>query len=301
MNKVEITNLASTGNATVNGKGLVVSATMRDASDDPIQRFDDGKWSAIEAGESFPEQPSDNEFFELTKAAPATSTVDGDQTLGTTLKLKSTAEFGTSGKFTVSGLDGTCSYTTNNTGTHELGGITGCSGAVKDKVTVTLATSTKASGDQTLGTTLVVASTDGFETAGKFTVAGVSGTCSYTGKPDSTHFTGVSGCTGAVKDGAAVARVQRAPGVYKWDGSTWGNPVTTRGAVSTRHELPGEPVERRLLHPRRARRQRRGHVRRRRRQGHAEPRRRARAEHRHAPHRRARRRVGQRHRAPAAT
>ena len=156
VNKVEITNLATTNNATVNGKGLVVSATIRDASDDPIQRFQDGKWSEVEAGESFPEQPSNNDFFELTKAAPATSTVDGDQTLGTTLKLKSTDEFGTSGKFTVTGIDGTCSYTTNNTSTHELGNITGCSGAVKDKVTVTLTTSTKASGDQTLGATLVV-------------------------------------------------------------------------------------------------------------------------------------------------
>src|SRR4029079_9605162 len=200
-----------------------------------------GKWSAIEAGEYFPEQPSDNDLFELTQAAPATSTVEREQTLGTSPKLKSTAEFGTSGKFTVSGLDGTCSYTSNNTGTHELGGITGCSGAVKDKVTVTLATSTKVSGDQTLGTTLVVVSTDGFETAGKFTIAGVSGTCSYTGKPDSTHLTGVSGCTGAVKDAAAVTRVQRAPGVYKWDGSTWGNPVTTRDAVSHGTSLPASP------------------------------------------------------------
>ncbi|MFL6035275.1 MAG: beta strand repeat-containing protein, partial [Gaiellaceae bacterium] len=241
VNKVDITNLASTGNATVNGNGLVVSATMRDSSDDPIQRFQDGKWSAIDAGESFPEQPSSDDYFELTKAAPATTTVDGAQSLGTTLKVKSLAEFGTSGTFKVTGIDKTCSYSGVNSGTHELTGITGCSGSVADKVTVTLTTSTKvATPIAALGSTLLVVSTAGFETSGKFTIAGISGTCSYT-STDSTHFFGVSGCTGTPKDGAAVTRIQRAPGVYKWDGSTWGNAVTTRDAVSHGTSMPPSP------------------------------------------------------------
>ena len=44
--------------------------------------------------------------------------------------------------------------------------------------------------------TLVVATTTPFLSSGKFTIAGITGTCSYTGTTDRTKFTGITGCTG---------------------------------------------------------------------------------------------------------
>ena len=41
VNKVDITNLATTNNATINSVGLDVEATMRDTGIDPVQRFDE--------------------------------------------------------------------------------------------------------------------------------------------------------------------------------------------------------------------------------------------------------------------
>jgi hypothetical protein len=49
-----------------------------------------------------------------------------NQNLGGTLTVDSTTGFGTSGKFTIAGIDGVCSYTGSTTTT--LTGITGCSG-----------------------------------------------------------------------------------------------------------------------------------------------------------------------------
>ncbi len=76
VNKVEITNLATTSNATVGSVGLDVEATMRDTGEDPVQRYQSGKWVTIDSGESFPESPSDGDYFQLTKGAPATTTVE---------------------------------------------------------------------------------------------------------------------------------------------------------------------------------------------------------------------------------
>ena len=57
------------------------------------------------------------------------------------------------------------------------------------------------------GDTLTVATTTPFLSSGKFTIAGITGTCSFTGTTDRTKFTGVSGCTGTPADGAAIASV----------------------------------------------------------------------------------------------
>ena len=159
---------------------------------------------------------------------PATTTVDGDQTLDNTsahanLKVKSTALFGApgaTGTLTIDGVTagGTCAYTvvdaTNLT-------VTTCTGSPKDKATVTMITSTKAVGAQSLpaattvdgdqdlsGGTLKVVSLLGFDTpSGQFTVAGIGGTCSYTGTTGGNTFTGVTGCTGKPLNGTAVTRV----------------------------------------------------------------------------------------------
>ena len=86
VNKVDLTNLASIGNTTVHSNGLDVEAGMTVNGVDHIQRFDGTAWTTIDAGDSFPEQPSDGDFFQLTKAAPAQTTVNGaSQTLGSSL------------------------------------------------------------------------------------------------------------------------------------------------------------------------------------------------------------------------
>ena len=160
---------------------------------------------------------------------------------------------------------------------------------------MTSSTSNRVSGDQTLGTTLTLADATNFDTTGKFTVDGFDGTCSYSGK-SGNQLTGITGCSGKVKDGAAVTFVAFAPGVYKWNGTTWGSSLTTRDATSHAHDLPDEPERRRLLHPRPAHDHGRGGVGRDERRQQAEPGRRARAEHRLEPHRRAGRRRCERHR-----
>ena len=63
-----------------------------------------------------------------------------------------------------------------------------------------------ASQDLSAGT-LVVATTTPFLSSGKFTIAGITGTCSYTNTTDRTKFTGITGCTGTPADGAAIASV----------------------------------------------------------------------------------------------
>ena len=66
-------------------------------------------------------------------------------------------------------------------------------------------------GNQTLGTDLIVASVSNFENTGTFTttVGGSSTTCSYTGRDVTSgvhKFTGISGCSGSVSDGAEVRK-----------------------------------------------------------------------------------------------
>ena len=67
----------------------------------------------------------------------------------------------------------------------------------------TLTTTVSGAGQTLPGGTLNVASTDGFDSSGTFTVAGVTGTCAYTGTTD-TSFTTITGCTGTPADGATV-------------------------------------------------------------------------------------------------
>ena len=77
VNKVDVTNLATTGNATIVSNGRDVEAGLTANGNDRIQRFDGTDWKTIDQGETFPEQPSDGDFFQLTKGAPATAVVDG--------------------------------------------------------------------------------------------------------------------------------------------------------------------------------------------------------------------------------
>ena len=142
VNKVDIVNLATTSNATISSVGLEVKATMRESGDDALKRWDGEHWVLVDTGDAFPEQPSDEDFFNLTEAVPGTSTVDGDQTLGTTLDLKNASDFGDKGTFKVTGIDKECTYTGKSS--NQLTGISGGGGTAKSrKATVTLTTRTK--------------------------------------------------------------------------------------------------------------------------------------------------------------
>ncbi|MGZ3438561.1 MAG: beta strand repeat-containing protein, partial [Polyangia bacterium] len=224
VNSVHITNIATTGNATVSSNGLDVEAGMRVLGTDHIQRFDGSEWKTIESGVAFPEDPEDGDFFQLTQGVPGTTAVDGaSQSLvatGSNLKVKSTVQFGApgaTGTFTIAGITGTCSYQVTDATNFQ---VTVCAGTPEDKATVTMNTSTKAVGAQSLpaattldgdqdlsGGTLKVVSLVGFDPSGQFTIAGIGGTCSYTGTSGGNTFTGVTGCTGSPKNGTAVTRV----------------------------------------------------------------------------------------------
>ncbi|HTZ05978.1 MAG TPA: carbohydrate-binding protein, partial [Gaiellaceae bacterium] len=242
VNSVSITNDASTGNSTISSNGLDVEAVMTVNGDDRIQRFDGTEWQTIDQGDSFPEAPSDGDYFQLTKAAAATTTVDGaSQDLsGGTLTVKNTADFASAGTFTVDGGTGTCTYT-GKTAT-SFTGITGCTGTPDDKALVTDTTGTIVNGaGQSLGAgTLTVNDTSAFASSGSFTVAGGDGTCAYTTKT-ATQFQGITGCTGTPASGAAVARLAKAPGVYKWTDSTSSWDLQSTGAISTGADFPASP------------------------------------------------------------
>ncbi|MGH3627787.1 MAG: hypothetical protein ACRDRL_10165, partial [Sciscionella sp.] len=224
VNKADVTNIATIGNSTVSAGGLDLEAVMRVNGTDHLQRFDGTKWTTVDSGAAFPESPSDGDVFQITNAVPATTTIDGGQQLDsthTTLKLKSVAEFGPKGTFTISGVTGTCSYTGIDTGSKELTGVSGCTVSEADKDTIDKLTITETStttvasptttvtGPQTLGSgnLQVGDTTDFFNGAGTFTVAGVSGTCSYNGT-DGTHLKSVTGCSGSVAGGTTVTAGQ---------------------------------------------------------------------------------------------
>ena len=95
-------------------------------------------------------------------------------------------------------------------GSIELDSATVNAGTVDFEASSVNAKTTVNGGSQTLtgsGDTLIVATTTPFLDKGKFTIAGITGTCSYSGTSDRTKFTGVSGCTGTPADGAAIASV----------------------------------------------------------------------------------------------
>ncbi|MGH2998744.1 MAG: beta strand repeat-containing protein, partial [Gaiellaceae bacterium] len=305
VNSANITNIATTGNSTITSNGIDIEATMRANGTDHLQRFDGTNWTTIDSGATFPESPSDGDFFQITNAVPATTTVDGGQQIDSThtsLQVKSTTDFGPQGTFTITGVSGTCTYTGKDS-TH-LTGVGGCTVAAADKATIDKVTvtetstttvnsaTTQTSGAQTLGngnltvgdTTgfyngagtftvtgvsgtcsytgtdgthlesvtgctgsvasgtvvtagqnvtqgLAVASTDDFSTTGIFTVTGVTGTCAYTGK-DSTHLTGITGCTGTPANGATVTPDAKAPGVYEWVAASSSWQLQTAGIPS---------------------------------------------------------------------
>ena len=144
-----------------------------------------------------------------------TKVVTGGQDLALgTLKVAALTGFDTpSGQFTVAGFTGTCNYS-GTSGTDTFTGITGCSGKPADGAIVS----------RVAPLSLKVISLDGFDTSdGQFNASGMSGTCSYTGTSGGDTFTGITGCTGSVKDGGNVTRVAKLPGVYKWDdgSSAW--------------------------------------------------------------------------------
>ncbi|HEY4412851.1 MAG TPA: hypothetical protein VGN06_07620, partial [Gaiellaceae bacterium] len=228
VNSVGLTNVATTGNSTISSNGLDIEATMSINGADRIQRYDGTKWTTIDQGSAFPEQPSDGDFFQLTQGVASFTTIDGDnQTIDsthTTLTVKSTAGWGPSGTFTISGYSTPCAYTglTSTTFT----GVTGCAVASSDtidKLTVTETTTTSVNGaSQTLDathTSLNVGAVANFNSSGKFTVAGVTGTCSYTSVSGNT-LQSISGCTGSPADGATITEIGYGPGVYKYDGSS---------------------------------------------------------------------------------
>src|SRR6201999_784358 len=79
-------------------------------------------------------------------------------------------------------------------------------------------------------------------TGGTFTVAGVTGTCSYTGVNALTNtLTGLTGCTGTPAQGATVTPVAKGPGVYKWDDSSSSWQLQTVG-IPSGTSFPGNPV-----------------------------------------------------------
>ena len=110
------------------------------------------------------------------------------------------AAFANSGSFTVDGVIGTCTYTGRDTAANKFTGVSGCTGTPAGGAVVVVVGPTLPGAGS-----LAVASVAGFADSGSFTVAGVTGTCSYTGRDKVNNlFTGVTGCTGTPKDGAAV-------------------------------------------------------------------------------------------------
>jgi hypothetical protein len=109
---------------------------------------------------------------------------------------------------------------------------------------VTQATETTVNGaGQTLGTTLTVASTTGFGTSGKFTIAGLNGVCSYTGTTPTT-FTGISGCTGKPQNSAKITKIAKLPGIYKWNDSTHAWDVQSPpNPIPTGETFPASPSD----------------------------------------------------------
>ena len=146
------------------------------------------------------------------QSLPAATTLDGDQDLsGGTLKVVSLVGFDPSGQFTIAGISGTCSYT-GTSGGNTFTGVTGCTGTPTNGTAVTRVGGTSS---------LTVLSTTGFDpSSGFFTGSGITGTCTYTGTSGGNTFTGITGCSGSLKDNGSITRVAFAPGIYKWDDTT---------------------------------------------------------------------------------
>ena len=136
-----------------------------------------------------------------TVSGPGTTVTGAGQVLpGSTLAVASVAAFANSGTFTVAGVVGTCTYTGRDTANNRFTGVAGCTGAPLNGAVVHGA----------LPGNLSVASVAAFANSGTFTVAGVLGTCTYTGRDTANNrLTGVSGCTGAPLDGAGSSAPPR--------------------------------------------------------------------------------------------
>src|SRR5260370_34467119 len=99
--------------------------------------------AGIPSGTTLPVSPATGDYFQMSKAAPATTAVDGGpQNLGLgTLTVKSTTGFNAGGgTFKVDGLSGTCTYAATTATTFT--GVTACTGMADNKATVTSAAAT---------------------------------------------------------------------------------------------------------------------------------------------------------------
>ena len=148
----------------------------------------------------------------VTSTADATSAGSGAGIAVIVVLTSSQAFVDSTAATTVTGKSLTVSADTDNsaptTGTSSPKGASENDGSANSP---TQKATTKIAGDQNLpnGGTVTVATTGGFKTdGGTFTVDGGTGTCAYTGVT-ATSFTGVSGCTGAVSDGAQVSGSSR--------------------------------------------------------------------------------------------
>ena len=227
VNSVDLVNTATTNTATVTSNGLDLEAGMTANGKDQIQFFNGTDWETIDSGTALPDQPSDGDYFQLTKAIPPTTTVMGASQMidstHTTLTVASTLGFfSLGGTFTIAGISGTCSYSAATPGVEDLPGvitgITGCTGTPADKAAVTVTTATTVSAPPATTTvsgasqnlaagTLNVKSAVAFPVSnGAFTVAGIAGTCQYTGST-ATSLTGITNCGGTPADGALVTYV----------------------------------------------------------------------------------------------
>ncbi len=268
VNSVGIVNLATTNDATVTSKGLDLEAGMTVNGKDQIQVFDGTDWKTIDTGAALPDDPEDGDYFQLQKAIAPVTTVSGAQTLtgmNDSLKVASTyGFFPAGGTFTIAGISGTCTYATADPGVPDVSGtihgVSGCKGSAADKAAVTVTTSTtvnapavtttvSAANQNLAAGTLNVASALSFPSGGgAFTVAGIGGTCEYTGTT-ATSLTGITNCGGTPANGALVTWTDT---INTTPTSTSVNEVDARGSLAgnvdgeVRRRVPdgGRPVHR---------------------------------------------------------
>ena len=229
MNSVTLVNKATTNNSTISSKGLDLEAGMTQNGKDQIQYFDGEDWKTIDVGTALPTDPENEDYFQLSKSIAPTTTVSGasqmlDSTHATLMVATTIGFFPLGGTFTIAGIDKPCSYSAavpglpDIPGGEAITGISGCTGTPADKAIVTVTTATTVSAPP--ATTTVVGATSNLAagaltvksalafpaTNGAFTVAGIAGTCQYTGTTMTT-FTGITNCGGTPADGALVTYV----------------------------------------------------------------------------------------------
>ena len=229
---------------------------MRIPGGDRIQRFDGTSWKKVEFGEAFPEQPEeDGGVFQLAPRAPVPGHINHRRWRPKTSPAGALTVEGRGqlrargGTFTVSGGTGTCKYT-GKTSTSSFTGSLVARGILKDKVTATSTTATKA-----IGAAQDLAGGDAQRCVDRATST----------RPASSRSAGPRGNVrlhrqdGVVlppvaqtapvwpKDLAVVKLTAKAPGIYKWtDSLVFVGRADGPGSDSeVRTVLPGSPCERR--------------------------------------------------------